>query len=263
MVTKQGMACYPCIHVIPMTQSTDLKVSNPSSPTTLFSRHVNFDRISCLQHPQSFQHLLSLAPNLQHVPTRFPAYSTPRFSLADFARHRRPSSPRPLFTTPSLPLSQHHFQPLYLPFFPLFESDAQIPNMNASCQCGAIAFKTPLPKPLAVYICHCDECRRQSSSAFGCSAIFPSFPLPASVKGALSCYSYVSPFPPSHSRCFSHLLFPFSVLAGFAFWSRSFSDDLFISSSIFGIKILSLFSVRGISTTANRQEGDRQHQATP
>ncbi|KAH8793476.1 Mss4-like protein [Hyaloscypha finlandica] len=61
--------------------------------------------------------------------------------------------------------------------------------MNASCQCGAIAFKTPLPKPLAVYICHCDECRRQSSSAFGCSAIFPSFPLPASVKGALSCYS--------------------------------------------------------------------------
>jgi len=59
--------------------------------------------------------------------------------------------------------------------------------MNASCQCGAISFKTPLPKPLAVYICHCDECRRQSSSAFGCSAIFPSFPLPC--KDKLSVYS--------------------------------------------------------------------------
>ncbi|RDW87531.1 hypothetical protein BP5796_03225 [Coleophoma crateriformis] len=51
--------------------------------------------------------------------------------------------------------------------------------MDASCQCGMIRFKTPLPKPLAVYICHCDECRRQSSSAFGCSAIFPLFALPS------------------------------------------------------------------------------------
>ncbi|TVY94123.1 hypothetical protein LAWI1_G000498 [Lachnellula willkommii] len=59
--------------------------------------------------------------------------------------------------------------------------------MNASCQCGAVSFKTPLPKPLAVYICHCDECRRQSSSAFGCSAIFPRFELPC--KEVLSCYS--------------------------------------------------------------------------
>lgn len=62
--------------------------------------------------------------------------------------------------------------------------------MDVSCQCGAISFKTPLPKPLAVYICHCDECRRQSSSAFGCSAIFPKFPLPC--KDMLSCYSYFS-----------------------------------------------------------------------
>ncbi|TVY24630.1 hypothetical protein LHYA1_G006402 [Lachnellula hyalina] len=59
--------------------------------------------------------------------------------------------------------------------------------MNASCQCGAVSFKTPLAKPLAIYICHCDECRRQSSSAFGCSAIFPRFELPC--KEALSCYS--------------------------------------------------------------------------
>lgn len=59
--------------------------------------------------------------------------------------------------------------------------------MDASCQCGTIAFKTPLPKPLALYICHCLECRHQSSSAFGISAIFPKFPLPC--KEMLSCYS--------------------------------------------------------------------------
>ncbi|KAK6948887.1 hypothetical protein Daesc_008958 [Daldinia eschscholtzii] len=38
--------------------------------------------------------------------------------------------------------------------------------MDARCQCGAVSFKTPLPKPLALYICHCAECRRQTSSAF-------------------------------------------------------------------------------------------------
>lgn len=61
--------------------------------------------------------------------------------------------------------------------------------MDVFCQCGTIAFKTPLPKPLAIYICHCHECQRQSSSAFGCSAIFPKFPLPC--KDMLSCYSWV------------------------------------------------------------------------
>ncbi|ROT42311.1 hypothetical protein SODALDRAFT_326490 [Sodiomyces alkalinus F11] len=50
--------------------------------------------------------------------------------------------------------------------------------MDARCQCGQIAFKTPLPKPLALYICHCSSCRRQASSAFGTSAIFPRFRLP-------------------------------------------------------------------------------------
>ncbi|KAI4593562.1 hypothetical protein KJ359_009248 [Pestalotiopsis sp. 9143b] len=59
--------------------------------------------------------------------------------------------------------------------------------MEARCQCGAVSFKTPMPKPLALYICHCAECRRQTSSAFGTSAIFPRFPLPASEE--LSCYS--------------------------------------------------------------------------
>ncbi|RYC54724.1 hypothetical protein CHU98_g11479, partial [Xylaria longipes] len=59
--------------------------------------------------------------------------------------------------------------------------------MEARCQCGAVRFTTPLPKPLALYICHCAECRRQSSSAFGTSAIFPRFELPKTE--LLSCYT--------------------------------------------------------------------------
>ncbi|GAP85324.1 putative glutathione-dependent formaldehyde-activating enzyme [Rosellinia necatrix] len=59
--------------------------------------------------------------------------------------------------------------------------------MEARCQCGAVRFTTPLPKPLAVYICHCAECRWQSSSAFGTSAIFPRFELPKTE--LLSCYT--------------------------------------------------------------------------
>jgi hypothetical protein len=62
--------------------------------------------------------------------------------------------------------------------------------MEASCQCGAVSFRTPLPKPLALYICHCSECRRQTSSAFGTSAIFPKFDIPST--DLLSCYTYVS-----------------------------------------------------------------------
>ncbi|PSR87159.1 glutathione-dependent formaldehyde-activating enzyme [Coniella lustricola] len=51
--------------------------------------------------------------------------------------------------------------------------------MDAACQCGAVTFKTPVEKPLALYICHCADCRRQTSSAFGTSAIFPRFKLPS------------------------------------------------------------------------------------
>ncbi|KAF2673767.1 hypothetical protein BT63DRAFT_476242 [Microthyrium microscopicum] len=40
------------------------------------------------------------------------------------------------------------------------------------CQCAAIS--VPLPSgPLKVYHCHCQQCRRQSGSAYGTSAIFP------------------------------------------------------------------------------------------
>ncbi|EJP69590.1 hypothetical protein MY10362_006590 [Beauveria mimosiformis] len=58
--------------------------------------------------------------------------------------------------------------------------------MDARCHCGAVRFKTPLPAPLATYVCHCDTCKALTSSAFAMSAIFPKFEPPASE--LLSCY---------------------------------------------------------------------------
>ena len=61
--------------------------------------------------------------------------------------------------------------------------------MDGHCQCGSIKFKTPLPAPLEVYICHCTQCRHQSSSAFGISAIFPVFEIQPPHPGAISMFS--------------------------------------------------------------------------
>ena len=36
------------------------------------------------------------------------------------------------------------------------------------CQCGEIRYKS-IGEPLALYVCHCLECRKQSASAFGIS----------------------------------------------------------------------------------------------
>lgn len=36
------------------------------------------------------------------------------------------------------------------------------------CQCGAIRYAAPR-QPLVLFVCHCTECRKQSSSAFGIS----------------------------------------------------------------------------------------------
>jgi hypothetical protein len=36
------------------------------------------------------------------------------------------------------------------------------------CQCGSIRYAAP-KVPLALYVCHCTECRKQTSSAFGIS----------------------------------------------------------------------------------------------
>ncbi|EXJ62005.1 hypothetical protein A1O7_02437 [Cladophialophora yegresii CBS 114405] len=63
--------------------------------------------------------------------------------------------------------------------------------MDARCQCGQIRFVTPLVAPLALYICHCTECRHQSSSTYGMTAIFPYFDIQkyAPTPDAIEMYS--------------------------------------------------------------------------
>ncbi len=43
---------------------------------------------------------------------------------------------------------------------------------TGSCQCGEIGYQST-GEPLALYICHCQECRKQSASAFGISLDVP------------------------------------------------------------------------------------------
>ncbi|MBA3505426.1 MAG: GFA family protein [Betaproteobacteria bacterium] len=40
------------------------------------------------------------------------------------------------------------------------------------CQCGSIRYELA-GRPLALYACHCKECRKQSASAFGISVVVP------------------------------------------------------------------------------------------
>ena len=54
--------------------------------------------------------------------------------------------------------------------------------MLARCQCNLVRFVCPATHPLKIYVCHCTECRHQSSSAFGISAIFPDFDLPTEAR---------------------------------------------------------------------------------
>jgi hypothetical protein len=45
------------------------------------------------------------------------------------------------------------------------------PNRLAGgCQCGAVRYEIS-GKPVSLYVCHCRECQKQSSSAFGISVI--------------------------------------------------------------------------------------------
>ena len=72
-------------------------------------------------------------------------------------------------------------------------------HATGGCQCGAVRYELTAP-PLNVYVCHCSECRAQSSSAFGISVIvaLESFHVvkgkprfwsrPAAVSGLLDCY---------------------------------------------------------------------------
>jgi hypothetical protein len=40
------------------------------------------------------------------------------------------------------------------------------------CQCGEVRYES-VGEPIALYICHCQECQRQSASAFGISLDVP------------------------------------------------------------------------------------------
>jgi hypothetical protein len=42
--------------------------------------------------------------------------------------------------------------------------------LTGGCQCGAIRYELR-GEPVALYVCHCTECRKQSASAFGISVI--------------------------------------------------------------------------------------------
>ncbi|KXJ90617.1 Mss4-like protein [Microdochium bolleyi] len=87
------------------------------------------------------------------------------------------------------------------------DSDKPAPaaaGLTIQCQCMSVSVPAPAPKPSAIYHCHCIECRRQSASAFGTSAVFPAEPLfplspallaqlavydrPANGGGNLACY---------------------------------------------------------------------------
>lgn len=59
--------------------------------------------------------------------------------------------------------------------------------MEARCQCGAVSFTVP-GEPVGFYVCHCTECRAQSSSAFGITVSFPNFELPRSTTDRLGVY---------------------------------------------------------------------------
>ena len=48
----------------------------------------------------------------------------------------------------------------------------QFAARTGGCQCGAVRYELAAD-PLALYVCHCRECRRQSASAFGISVIVP------------------------------------------------------------------------------------------
>lgn len=64
--------------------------------------------------------------------------------------------------------------------------------MDVKCQCGTVSFRTSTPQPIDLYHCHCLECRKQSASAFGTSAIFSAegiFPLSADLSSKLAVWS--------------------------------------------------------------------------
>lgn len=65
-------------------------------------------------------------------------------------------------------------------------------GLKARCQCSKVQFTTSTDKPLAIYACHCTECRHQSSSAFGITAVFPFFELPDFASDLVGSYTRIT-----------------------------------------------------------------------
>ncbi|KAI0886589.1 Mss4-like protein, partial [Annulohypoxylon maeteangense] len=64
--------------------------------------------------------------------------------------------------------------------------------LTVRCQCGTVSFPTPTATPITLYYCHCTECQKQTSSAFGTSAIYTAdglFPLAPDLAAKLKCYT--------------------------------------------------------------------------
>ncbi|MFP6729593.1 MAG: GFA family protein [Alphaproteobacteria bacterium] len=72
------------------------------------------------------------------------------------------------------------------------------PVRTGGCQCGEIRYELR-GEPVDLYVCHCSECRKQSSSAFGISLIVRAadfvllsgapkvWSRPAAVAGSIDC----------------------------------------------------------------------------
>jgi hypothetical protein len=68
-------------------------------------------------------------------------------------------------------------------------------GLPVSCQCGNIQFRTLSTAPLGIAHCHCTDCQKQSASAFGTSAYFPSadfFPLSPDLEKKLGVFTYTA-----------------------------------------------------------------------
>ncbi|KAL7926926.1 Mss4-like protein [Trichoderma austrokoningii] len=77
------------------------------------------------------------------------------------------------------PVPMSHSQGITRPISPSIRNHSTMPpklgeNPKITCQCGTISLTASRAEPLSKYVCHCTECQKQSASAFGTSAIFPS-----------------------------------------------------------------------------------------
>lgn len=67
-------------------------------------------------------------------------------------------------------------------------------GLPVSCQCGFITFRTPSKEPFRVACCHCTACQKQSASAFGSSAFYPTEAflsnLPQEAKDGLELFTH-------------------------------------------------------------------------